>query len=198
MQIVPWVCALGDAPPVTLPVAATVAIAPPDDSVDTNKIIISGNGTISSFGATAPLVTKDVTFNPTGGTITLVNSAQLVLLGGSNRIISAQSFAKYASDGLGHWQEISFSSSTTGAVTYNLYTSSQTLTIPQNCSKAFVRMTGPGGPENPSFAENGGNGGYLEKWLNGLVANKTLVLTVGDPVSLTATTLVSGTQTIST
>lgn len=53
MSVVPWDCAAGDPAPVTLPCAATVALAPDDDSVDTNKVIITGNGTISSFGPAA-------------------------------------------------------------------------------------------------------------------------------------------------
>ena len=113
MPIVPWQCALGDAPPVTRPVAATVEIAPPDDSVDTNKIVITGTGSISSFGADAPKATKDITFDPLGGSITLINSAQLVVLGAISRTIDSKSFGRYSSDGAGNWEEISFFSSAT-------------------------------------------------------------------------------------
>jgi hypothetical protein len=106
MPIIPWECAQGDAPPVTLPVAATVEIAPPDDSVDTNKVIIQGAGTISSFGSDAPLVTKDVKFVPTGGSITLVNSASFTLIGNVTRTVIGNSYSRFASDGAGNWLEI--------------------------------------------------------------------------------------------
>jgi hypothetical protein len=182
VPIVPWKCALGDAPAATLNVAATVEIAPPDDSVDTNKIIITGTGTISSFGTDAPLVTKDVTFAPAGGSITLVNSLQLALLGG-NRTMGGQSFSRFASDGLGHWQEIA--SASAGFFSSVLYTSSQTITVPAGATKAYVRMTGQG--------NDNGAAGYLEKHFIGLAPGKTLVLTIGSP-----TTLASGTQSIGT
>lgn len=129
MGITPWQCAVGDAPSKTLNVASTVALAPPDDSVDTNKVVIQGTGTISSFGpppgpqlidpSTDPPeivaigVTKQVTFVPTGGSITLTNSANLTLLGGVSRTIANKSYGNYSCDPTGHWVEMSFQDSTT-------------------------------------------------------------------------------------
>jgi hypothetical protein len=124
MPIVAWQCAQGDAPSVTLPCAATVALAPPDNSVDTNKIIISGSGTITSFGPppgpqindpTAPPVavgiTKQVTFEPTSTSspIVLTNSPPtLVLIGNASRTIVAKSIGTYCCDAVGNWTEESF------------------------------------------------------------------------------------------
>ena len=69
MSIVPWDCALGDAPAVSLPCAPTVALAPPDGSVDTNIVIITGSGTITSFGPSPlarpyPFILLDALGNP--------------------------------------------------------------------------------------------------------------------------------------
>lgn len=201
MPIVPWQCALGDAPAVTLPVAATVAIAPPDNSVDTNKVTISGTGTISSFGA-APLVTKDVTFLPVGGTIVLTNSLALQLLGATSRTITGQCFGRYASDGTGNWVEIGFAATASSPVAggmsqFVLYTTSQTITIP-NVTRAHVKLQGNGGgaARPVSAIVPGANGGYAEKWLSGLLVSKTLVLTIGPKGS--DCTLASGTQAIPT
>jgi hypothetical protein len=203
MPIVPWQCALGDAPAATFPAATTVEIAPPDDSIDTNKIVITGTGTISSFGASAPLVTKDVTFVPSGGPITLVNSAQLTLLGGT-RTIGAKSFGRYASDGAGHWQEIAyFAVASVGAAATTVYATvgSQTITIPSSSAK--IRLSGGGGSARGA-GSCGAGGGYLEKFLSGLTTGLTLALVVGaggnpfGPFDGGATTLSSGTQSIAT
>jgi hypothetical protein len=114
----PFSCAVGDSPTVTLQVAATVALAPPDDSVDTNHVLISGTGTISSFGvgAVGVPITKEVHFKPSGGNITVVNGAALVLIGGVNRTVAHDSVGTYHWDGVGKWSERSFQD-TTGAIT---------------------------------------------------------------------------------
>ena len=105
MPLVDWECALGDAPSVSLPAAATVAIAPLDDSVDTNHVTITGNGTIASLGP-GPLITKQITFVPDAGlTIVLTNSLSLQLLGSVDRTIGTKSFGTYICDGNGNWTE---------------------------------------------------------------------------------------------
>ena len=128
MSIMPWQCAQGDAPSMILPCASTVALAPPDDSIDTNKIIITGNGTISSFGPppgpqlidpsvdppeiVSVGVTKQVTFQPSGGNIILQNGAALTLLGNATRTVANKSIGVYACDTLGNWTEQSFQDTT--------------------------------------------------------------------------------------
>jgi hypothetical protein len=106
MGFVAWDCAAGDAPSVALPVANTVAIAPPDDSVDTNRVSISGNGYIYSLGP-GPVdddgnpwfCTKQITFTPTSSSqpIVLVQSTTLQMLGGASRTISVPSICRF------HW-----------------------------------------------------------------------------------------------
>ena len=100
-------CAHGDAASVTLQCADIVALAPLDDSVDTNFVRIEGAGTITSFGE-GPRITKRVLFLPAGGTITLVNSPTLVLLAGKQRIIRSTAHAEYVCDGEGRWIESYF------------------------------------------------------------------------------------------
>lgn len=113
MPIIPWRCASGDAPPVTLVAAATVPIAPPDDSVDTNEVRIRGTGTISSLG-TGPsgvLVTKRVLFTATSKSLTLVHSPpRLMLLGDFDHVIASgkSCFGRYQWDGASTWVEQSF------------------------------------------------------------------------------------------
>jgi len=134
----PWDCAQGDAAPKTLPCAATVNLAPPDDTVDTNSVIIAGNGTITSFGPSPQAVvdfqvdadgnpvldtngdpvlvrqawgcTKQITFEPTstGSPIILTNGATLALLGGATRTITHKSIGEYTCDAGGNWIENSF------------------------------------------------------------------------------------------
>jgi hypothetical protein len=118
MAFMPWECAHGDAPSVTLPVAATVPIAPSDDSVDTNIVTISGTGTISSLGPVPAVTddngnlvnwgtTKQVTFSPSGGNIVVVhNPPNIVLIGLANRTITSPSMSKFQTSSTG-WLEIS-------------------------------------------------------------------------------------------
>ena len=136
MSTVPWACAAGDAPPVTLSCAATVAIAPPDDSVDTNNVVITGTGTIYSFGP-SPLAiigfqvdsngdaiedangdpipikqpqgcTKHIIFEPISDVqpIILAGSASMILLGGASRTIAKKTHGTYSCDLLGNWTEL--------------------------------------------------------------------------------------------
>jgi hypothetical protein len=129
--IIAWQSAFGDAPTVTLPCAATVALAPPDDSVDSNKIVVTGTGTITSFGPAPGFqyigfdqdiqsdvfveigVTKQVMFEPSGGSIILTNGPALKLLGGLSRTIINKSIGVYACDLAGNWLEESFQDTTT-------------------------------------------------------------------------------------
>jgi hypothetical protein len=106
LPILSWTCAHGDAPAVTIPCAATVAIAPDDNSVDTNQVIVSGTGTITSFGSCSTPITKRVYY---GAGVTLINSASLVLLAGANRTTSAPSIGTYSTAGDGVWREELFS-----------------------------------------------------------------------------------------
>ncbi len=118
MPFAPWNCAHGDAPPITLPLSSTVVIAPSDDSVDTNNVAVQGTGNVYSLGP-APVsvdgvtpwgVTKQVTWQPAGGPITLVhNPPWLNLLGVANRTINDASIGKYQCDASGRWTELSFS-----------------------------------------------------------------------------------------
>ena len=114
MSIVPFQCAVGDSQPITIQVGSTVALAPPDDSVDTNDVILSGHGTINSFGVgqMGVPVTKRVWIQPVGGSITIVSSPSLLLLGNVNHTTSNQSIAEYHWDGVSKWIEQSFQDAT--------------------------------------------------------------------------------------
>lgn len=108
---------------------------------------------------------------------------------------------------------------------YNLYTSSQTITIPPGSTRALIRMVGSsggtGGAKFGTFictcvttnfrvvSRPSGAGAALRKFLTGLVGSGTLVFTLGAVGAAGAstptaggnagsTTLASGTQTIST
>lgn len=128
-----WQSAQGDSPPANLACAATVTL----NSVDTNNVVITGTGTISSFGPAgqAPIdgsldanenpiytmapwpVTKRVIFVPSGGSITLQNGANLVLLGAATRVVPHKSFGIYSCDTTGVWTELSFTDTTVAAMT---------------------------------------------------------------------------------
>lgn len=92
-----------------------------------------------------------------------------------------------------------------GTTTVNVAGSS-TVTIPTGATQGFVRLWGgQAGIHTSSTFLSGGGGGYLEKLLTGLVATKTLNLTVGvlgtssgTPTPGGASSLSSGTQSIST
>jgi hypothetical protein len=233
MPLAPFHCAIGDAPEVGLPVAATVDISPIDDSVDTNRVRITGAGTIQSFGFACggsqgeigeqATITKRITFVPTGAGIVLHNNPPtLVLLGGVDRTIKAQAHGEYQSDASGNWTEIQFSQSDLppigdgGLVSMIVYFTNQTITIPPNTTKAWVRMWGGSGAAGGSsdtahYTAGVGSAGYLEKYLSGLTPGNTLAFThgaggvtqnngagawYGQPGG--ASILASGTQTIST
>lgn len=120
MVFTPWETAHGEAAPAWLSVNSTVAIAPDDDSVDTNSVVIEGAGTINSFGACSTHVLKRVKFVPLvlreeeGAadralpTILLVNSSTLNLLSGQQRSISKVSYGMYQCDADDAWSEIYF------------------------------------------------------------------------------------------
>lgn len=110
MPILQWRCAHGDAPPVTLACAKTVALAPHDDSVDSNIVRISGCGVIEWFG-NGPPVTKRVVFGP--GIVLVHNPPRLELLTDADRSTAALSVGTYSCDGNGNWLEVHFTS--TGA-----------------------------------------------------------------------------------
>ena len=111
MPLSPWNCANGEPAPATLACSATVDIAPADDSVDTNAIVITGSGTIASFGdGPGSPIRKRVTFKPANATtIVLKNTPPaLVTLTGADRQINQQSLGEYLCDADGHWTETSF------------------------------------------------------------------------------------------
>lgn len=122
-------CAVGDAPVETIAIPGTglqntgiVAIAPPDNSVDTNLVTATGNQTVDSLG-NGPTwgVTKEVLwvpFDPTGLTtspqITLVNGPNLILIGSANRTISHNCIGKYRWDPIAQtWTEVNWIDTTT-------------------------------------------------------------------------------------
>jgi hypothetical protein len=109
MPILQWRCAHGEAPAVTLACQPTLAIAPLDDSVDSNVVHVTGQGTIASFGYGAPIV-KRVLFDPG---ITLMHSWHLQLLCCADREITTAAIGLYACNGYGRWSEIHFTA--TGA-----------------------------------------------------------------------------------
>ena len=243
---------MGNSPEVTLPAASTVSLAPANDSVDTNRVHVTGIGTINSFGISygcdpqadidvvdddgnwvesipvAPLrppwsVTKKVRFD--AGITLHHNPPVLDLLSKADRITLAGDFGTYTSDetGLGHWVEEDFRHATTdithtaGALlAVNWYASTQTITIPPFTASALVRMWGGSGASGDGvYISAGGNiyssagvgaPGYLEKYLTGLSAGNTLAFTCGAAGAVvggnggsgSASTLASGTQTIST
>jgi hypothetical protein len=254
-MVMPFTTALGDSPAVTLAAASTVDIAPGDvfdpdntfpedvgvigsgtNSVNANRVIITGSGDITSFGqanggqvdedGNPATITKQVTFEPDAGKTIILHHdpVALSLLGGVNRTISVKSFGEYQSDALGNWTETRFSGSDQQPTQHggqligvNYYTASATITIPPGATRAWVRMWGgSGGTSGGDFSSgtySGGTGagGYLEKFLTGLTPGNTFVFTRGNhgngavltPSAIaatagTASTLASGTQTIST
>jgi len=204
MPIAPFHCAMGDSPEVALPCAATVNISPGDDSVDTNRVRITGTGTISSFGVACDgvqgelgepaTVTKRIAFVPTAPGITLQhNPPGLSLLGAVNRTITANAFGTYQSDVNGNWTETDYTqaavSPTKGGgalLALITYTASATITIPPGATRAWVRMWGGSGAsgagDGTNFNSSAGTGapGYLEKFLTGLTPGITLVFTRGN------------------
>lgn len=117
MPILPWACAHGEAAPVVLACAELVDIAPPDDSVDSNAIIIEGEGEILSLGfGPGGFIRKRIVFRPTPGepdgpapTIILQhNPPQLTLSTGSAREITEESYGEYVCNDQGHWFELYF------------------------------------------------------------------------------------------
>jgi hypothetical protein len=72
-----------------------------------------------------------------------------------------------------------------GLVAFNSYSSSQTITIPTGATKAMVELWGAsggsGGAAGSYAATSGGTGagGFVRKFLTGMTAGNTLVLTIG-------------------
>jgi hypothetical protein len=113
VPILRWRCAHGEAPAVTLacPHNGRLAIAPLDDSVDSNAIRIKGEGAIESFGE-GPAIVKRVMFTP--GITLKHNPPRLELLTGHDRIITSPAVGLYACAGGDAWYEIHFSATGDG------------------------------------------------------------------------------------
>ena len=134
MPIVPWACAHGEAPPVTLRCSSTVDIAPADDSVDTNLVIIEGRGEIDSFGSgPGGFIRKQIVFRPSaptlpgdlpapggGGpkpTITIRHNPPWLLTATQrDRVITSETYAEFVCNDVGNWFELFFTA--TGAAAY--------------------------------------------------------------------------------
>jgi hypothetical protein len=117
VPILQWRCAHGEAPAVTLACARRVAIAPLDDTVDSNAVRITGEGVIASFGEGPPIV-KRVMF---AAGITLEhNPPRLELLTGRNRVITEPAVGLYACAGGDAWYEIQFSMTGAGELSRRL------------------------------------------------------------------------------
>lgn len=206
---------------------------PPNNVVDSNRVFIGGSGPIRSFGQAYPgmvgeygqpyIVTKKITYQPDPGqTITLQhNPPALTLLGGINRDITGRCFGEVQSDENGNWEETRFQQDDAspvlsgGLISIITYTASATITIPANARRAWIRMWGGSGasgvsqssgnpPPNDIWSSAGvGSGGYLEKFLTGLVPGNTLIFTRGAAGVAPSgnggnTILASGSQTIAT
>jgi hypothetical protein len=123
MAFIPWDAAAGDPATIVLPVAAMVAIAPPDDSVDSNRVTVMGTGTVSSLGP-GPIdpdsglaweVTKHVIWEPTSSAAPIIlqhNPPYLNLLGGVTRTITVKLIGSYHCDENGYWTEESVTDTT--------------------------------------------------------------------------------------
>lgn len=117
MPILQWRCAHGEAPAVAVACARTVELAPIDDSVDSNVVLIEGAGTIEWFGDGPPIL-KRVLFP---AEITLLhNPPRLQLLTCQDRKITTPAIGLYASDGNGRWNEVHFTATGAEEITRRL------------------------------------------------------------------------------
>jgi hypothetical protein len=229
-MVAPFRAAFGDSPVVALPAQATVVIAPGDtwdptnpdydpsdvgilgsgtgsNAVDTNRVVITGSGTISSFGianggqpddkGNIVVITKRVEFLPDAGKSIVLHHDPLniSLLGAADRTITAKSFGTYQSDTTGYWCETQFSQSTQAPTTHGgqliattYLPGTSTITIPPLATRAWVRMWGGSGASGAGgttgYGYTGGTPGtgapgYLEKFLTGLTPGNTLTYTRG-------------------
>lgn len=69
--------------------------------------------------------------------------------------------------------------STGRLIGFNVYSSSQTITIPAGATACFVRMVGGCGGNNGASTTGGGGAGALEKYLSSITAGNTLSFTAG-------------------
>ncbi|NJL50395.1 MAG: hypothetical protein HC909_01420 [Blastochloris sp.] len=87
-------------------------------------------------------------------------------------------------------------------VSFSAYTSSQTITIPADATKALTCLWGGGGGAKISQGGGGGGGGGVIKYLTSLTPGNTMSLTIGagggNSQSGGASSLTSGSQVIST
>jgi hypothetical protein len=86
-------------------------------------------------------------------------------------------------------------------IEFDVFSSSQTITIPAGATACFIRMTGGGGGNTGAGSQGGGGPGALEKYLSSITAGLTLSYTNGAAGGSGAggnSVLSSGTQSIST
>lgn len=206
MTEVPFRCGIGFAAATGLTAASTVDLS----TVDGNQIVISGTTPINSFGTT-PNLFRIVTFI---SATPLVDSNGLRLYTRTSRTTNPFDESIFISDGSGNWLEVAtsptfpLSKSLFGFLSGQAFTSSQTITIPTNATKAIARMWGGSGGSAGNTSSGSGAPGSLIKLLTGLTPGNTLIFTCGAAGAAgvgtgaggngTASTLASGTQTIGT
>jgi hypothetical protein len=111
VPIIPWRCAHGDTPVVTLDCAEEIGLA----SADTNSVLITGRGVIRSFGPSPATlngakvaVTVTVIFQPDKGEQIVLEGEQVITLSGKPRTITGISFGIYSCYGHEDWVEQGF------------------------------------------------------------------------------------------
>lgn len=131
---------------------------------------------INSTGVTFPDTSVQTVARTASNTVTSLTAGSGITLDANVGAVTISVSAPYAGPG--------------GQV----FTSNGTFTIPSGITKVKVYVTGGGGAGG--FTGGGGAGGTAIKYLTGLTPGNTLAVTVGG--AGTASTVASGTQTIST
>lgn len=125
---------------VAVPAAATVDLG----TIATHNAVVSGTGTITSFGANASLAAP-LYFIEFSGACRITNGASIMCPG--NMDLSAQpgdsGLLEYL--GSGTWRFRSFRRAKGNAPTRQILTTGDTYHRPDNCTAIFYRFTGGGG-----------------------------------------------------
>lgn len=116
------------------------------------NVLVTGNANISSFGIVSAGAHRTIRFS---GSPTLINSAALILQGGSNTSALPGDVGEFVSEGLGNWRQIGWLPAAQTGTGAEVYATSPALVTPNIGAATGTSLNLSGLTANSAVATNG-------------------------------------------